>query len=344
LLLCSSIDITYKENNEIITFKNLGTYADGTILFDVAFEKDSDFSHNIRLLHPNGTFNFIDNNNFLNIPCGDLHCYEIYPLNPNYLLIALKNDSRVMIMNWTGYIINSIPLDRTYSFLATSEKNDSKFLVADYEESRVQLLYDEYIIDGDGQIIRGMNGNQTMNNGEIVKIISIISINDTWGIAFMQMTDCYLLIIPTNRPIHISFGFGREIACVVDKVKYYCIISYYDSLIWFNINKSTPDVVSQFKRFTLKKGFITHISTISDVCFLIQYGTDSYFVLNNEIDYGDPNSVFGELVLNDNFTHIGTFPNNTIVRMMIFDFYKDLYNLSFTNLTPRIPKGMYGHL
>ncbi len=74
------------------------------------------------------------------------------------------------------------------------------------------------------------------------------------------------------------------------------------------------------------------------------YGSDSYFVMNNEIDYGNPSSAFGELVANGNLTHIGTLSNNTIVRMMIFDFYKDLYDFSLIDLSPKIPKGMHDHL
>src|SRR6266542_1109985 len=147
LLPYSSIEnpITYKESKALSPFLissfEMGTYADGTILYRVLF-KNNPNNINLRLLHPNRTFYYIDTN----ISC--IFCHVLHPLNPNYILIEdrmiTQNKSVISIMDWKGNIISDLSFERTLNdpspFLATSKKNESRFLVVNYGKTKSQLL------------------------------------------------------------------------------------------------------------------------------------------------------------------------------------------------------------
>src|SRR5687768_3271898 len=130
LLPCSSIEIEIPRiiDSDIIP---LGTYFDSTMLLQVSSAISGRILY---LIHPNGTFNHLDN---INITCADLDCYELaYPLNPNYILI--KSLEGIIITDWMGNILTNLSMTSDPSFkINASKKNDSRFLVAENNQTHL---------------------------------------------------------------------------------------------------------------------------------------------------------------------------------------------------------------
>ncbi len=169
LLPCTSIEISTSYPYKIDDVKLLGTYADGTILSQL-YVNDTELLH---LLYPNGTS--IVN---LNGTCPGF-CNK-YPLNPNYIL--MRYIEGVIIMDWTGKIITIRSMKTDPQSFITSRKNDSRFLVA--EINQTHFLYTEYTFNGEEIIINiSKTKNESLENlkieyGEIKKVIPL---NDKWG-------------------------------------------------------------------------------------------------------------------------------------------------------------------
>ncbi|RIA88269.1 hypothetical protein C1645_826641 [Glomus cerebriforme] len=107
-------EINTLSNQNLLT--SIGAYADGTILFEVKFEKQNPKIINLYLIHPNGTFN---------------------PINP------------IKIPHWTRNTINKYKFGEIYNLttkITTSENNDSLLVARLKNKTSNQLLYGEWKI------------------------------------------------------------------------------------------------------------------------------------------------------------------------------------------------------
>src|ERR1044071_5200235 len=56
----SITSITYQENDKVHYLTPIGTYSDGTMLYQVLFEGKLDGNIHLRLFYPNGTFGLME--------------------------------------------------------------------------------------------------------------------------------------------------------------------------------------------------------------------------------------------------------------------------------------------
>ncbi len=365
LLPYSSIEnpITYKESKALSPFLissfEMGTYADGTILYRVLF-KNNPNNINLRLLHPNRTFYYIDTN----ISC--IFCHVLHPLNPNYILIEdrmiTQNKSVISIMDWKGNIISDLSFERTLNdpspFLATSKKNESRFLVVNYGKTKSQLLCVEYTINSDGQVDERTNIKTMFDE---IKIEKLVTLNDTWGIVFtargVSSSYCYFSIlsneakgqIPNDFKLHDvssknAFFFGM--ACVADFVQHYCLYinDEYNLMLFMIYSNNISKPTNLFSSFSFAKSYIYTIPNVGFLVEVIELSKSSsqirYFVLNIEIDYYGLNNAFGEWVVKEpvyNYPFI--LPNKTIIHLIMDD--DGSFSFSSKDLSSIIPKSMH---
>ncbi|SRR6266542_2971741 len=187
-----------------------------------------------------------------------------------------------------------------------------------------------------------------------MKINKIISLNDTWGILFTKESDnyhdYYLLIISSeteNQPIKLNDEKIPNIFAQIDCVAgYYCLFTSYNDLLWVKINDSTlfrdKPPTNLFPSICFDSARIYTMSVASGECFLVEVKTRSqikYIVLNTKIDYEDPNSAFGALIIDNNSDDFGIDPfilqNNTIVRILKTNIDDAFY---FSSDVPFIPE------
>ncbi|RIA99459.1 hypothetical protein C1645_811494, partial [Glomus cerebriforme] len=180
------------ENNTLSIDRNplasIGAYANGTILYEVIFEKQNPKIINLRFIHPNGTLNPI---NPIKIPCNLCDYRTFLLLNPNYVLIIYDEINGISV-DWTRNTINKYKFGEIYNLttkITTSENNDSLLVARLKNKTSNQLLCTEYIIN-DRQIISRMSKNLTFKyHGKEIKNIVDFNLDGEWKIAFRSKNE-----------------------------------------------------------------------------------------------------------------------------------------------------------
>ncbi|RIA80457.1 hypothetical protein C1645_838654 [Glomus cerebriforme] len=351
LLPCSLIqtsNFTYNGNDFVTGYTTIGTFADGTILFQVIFENTPKFT-NLSLVHPDGTLNFINN---VQIPCNScentiddiyvpcLCMNKIYILNPNYILItyAPAEELMGMIIDRSGIVITSnFILGEAFSvYRIASESDDGRFLVVrQKEEIPNQLLCAEYIINSNGQISSVLSGNLIFNEIDGIGITEIItfdafSLDGTWAIVFQvifnqyeQDNDSFFSIIQSdsNQVLYdfktirlIDITYSQASVCVANKetsIHYHCLFVSSDSskLKLININDLNSNNASSIDLFSFNGLSYNIISAIPDIGFLVEVKSDL------QLDY---------LILNTEIDYSDT--NNAFGELITKNYYTNDLN------------------
>jgi hypothetical protein len=363
LLSCSAAVIT--QNDESITPSSLGTYTDGTILFATVSSMSTEYAGPPKRSfglsgsvhgYANVTLHLLNVNEgfkHFGISCNCSELLDIRPLNPNYILLLIKeppNILRVKVMDWTNNILSDMSIDGQIQAIGTS-MNDTRFFVAGINAT--QLLCIEYTINNNGQIING-SVNKSIVVQPRMTIDQIISLNNTWawGIVLKETLNTnyynyyFLIISPeTENPKPIKLNEDRipivfsQIACTSNNFQYYCLFISYNDLLWVKINNNftSNNQTNLFQSLCFDSA---KIYTMSDIGFLVEVKTRTqitYMVLNIGIDYDDPNNAFGETVIDNDKDDFGIdpfiLPNNTIVRILNED-----NEFNFLSTNPSIPE------
>jgi hypothetical protein len=369
LLPCSSnIIATYNESEHVDESYLESAYDDGTILVGVRFKNYPNNTISFRLVHPNGTINFINN---VTIPCNTCHPedYTINPLNPNYILIWYEMSGT--IIDWKGNIITSqITQSKCDKFeFAMNERRD-RFLIAGYNETSDHILFSEYFINNDGIIGIRKQNNLTLNGVEI-KNFRIFLLGDTWGIMYkvdFEKKNAFFSLIhdeSQNRTLNpliindVSFNMG--VSCISYNDHYTClyVTSYNHTLKLIDINNLTSNNTFDMRSIDILpfididkfrgNNIPNMVHIIPEIGFLVEVVSNletKYLVLNTkEIDYFNAaiNVASGEIIINNNGNdYIGAnifiISNTTIIRAIKTD---ELFAYESIDLTSKIPKSMY---
>ncbi|GBB91078.1 hypothetical protein RclHR1_01820007 [Rhizophagus clarus] len=341
LLPCSSnIIATYNETDTVHDNYFKGAYADGTILIGVRFENYPNNAISLRLIHPNGTLNFINN---VTIPCDnkcDPTVYDPRPLNPNYILIWYGTSG--MIMDWTENIITSqITSSKCDKFAFTMNERNDRFLIAGYNETSHHFLFAEYFINNDGTIRidvqRILNINNKFDGVGIKNIFKfkIFLLGNTWGILYKMgfeeeneninnESNAFFSIIHnesqnrTLNPLIIKDVVLMGFTCIPNNIYYTCLyITFYNNTLkLIDINNLTSNNTFNMRSLDLysfiniynfdSKSIPNIIHIIPEIGFLAEVISNAgtkYLIFNTAgIDYFDKtiNSASGEVIINNN--------------------------------------------
>ncbi|GES93451.1 hypothetical protein GLOIN_2v1871822 [Rhizophagus clarus] len=350
----SNNNLTYNENDIVIGYTTIGTFSDGTILFQVIFENTPSYT-NLSLIYPDGTLNFINN---ISIPCNScmnsdddiyvscLCMNKIYLLNPNYIIITYVQVGELMglIIDRKGIVITSnFILGEAFSIYRIVSEDDGGrfFVVRQIVETPEQLLCAEYLVNSNGQISNIISGNLTFNNIDGIIIDNIItfdafSLDGTWAIVFQvifsnqdnQHDNSYFSIgDDSNQELYVFktlrlFGITSYLqasVCVANKgisIQYHCLFINYDSkLKLINIIDLNSNNTSSIDLIAFTINQYNVIYAIPDTGFLIE--TTS----NLQLDY---------FVLNTSIDYSDT--NNAFGELITDNYYINDSDLSYNHL------------